>query len=148
MRTYTLLKANTSWLDLTNRSDERVYMDIIVRGEIFDAIDRNLFEAVALIEARDPEDAFDLDCNPSRVAEKSLLLVDFVNRQPMNVGDVLVDNKTGIYYLCKPRDWNLISCFNYQMPQIAGRQPRLPADFWHRNESGSVRPCNFSRTAS
>lgn len=144
MRTYTLLKANTGWLDLALRADERVYMDIIIRGDISGAIDRNLFEAVALIEAVDPEDAFDLDCNPSRSQDRAEFLIDFVNRQIMGVGDVLVDNKTGIYYLCKPRDWSMISCFNYQMPLISGRQPRLPADFWNRNEGGSVAPRNFN----
>ena len=141
MRTYTLLKANTEWLDLENAEDRRVHLDVIAHGRISKAIEMGLFEAVALIEAKNAEDAFDLDNNPMRGEERELLVVDFVVRQPMNVGDVLIDNKNGIYQICKPRDWAIISSFNYAMPQIAGRQKAVARS---RNVEGSVEMDNFA----
>lgn len=124
MRTYTLLKAN---LDSLGPVDEwkRIHLDVRAFGRINRAIDLGLFEAVALIEARDAEDAFDLDNNVSREQEHKERVVDFVIRSPLSVGDVLIDNKNGIYQICKPRDWVIISDFKYSMPQIAGRQPIL-----------------------
>ena len=123
MKTFTLLQINRE--NVVDADGEEACIKAISKGRIGAAINMRLFEAVALIEARNPEDAFDIDCNPSRYEERQSLVVNMVVRQGMKVGDVLIDNKTGQFYICKPAEWGMCGAFEYAMPQIAGRQPQL-----------------------
>ena len=123
MKTFTLLQINRELA--VDKDGEDAIFHAMTKGRIGRAISENLFEAVALIEARNAEDAFDMDCNPSRSAERQQFIVNFVVRQGMKVGDVLIDNKDGQFYICKPSGWGMCEAFEYSMPQIAGRQPQL-----------------------
>ena len=115
MRTYTLLKIHTAMIkdaDLIN---------VMRHGDITKPANELMYEAVALIEATDAEDAFDVDNNVMREEERDSRVVDFIARTNMTVGDVLVDNASGIYYVCMPRGWQIVSGFEFLLPQISGR---------------------------
>ena len=115
MKTYTLLKLIRNCHSIARMK--------AMQGDIKMAIDMFQYEAVALIHCKGLEDAFDLDCNPSRDDEREANVVNLVSRQPMVVGDVLIDNKTGIFYCCDVRGWSVHDSFSYDMPQMSGRLP-------------------------
>lgn len=122
VKTFTLLSVNMEGIEVMPDLEKAV-ADIMVRDDISSAVDLGAFEAVALIEARNLEDAFDVDCNPSRSDDRQNQVVNFINRGGMKVGDVLIDNKTGIFSVCKVMGFDQIDAFNYSMPQISGRNP-------------------------
>lgn len=121
MRTYTLLQLRPN-LDMSHPEIREAKINSM-EGDISLAVEHFLYEAVALIEADSLEDAFDLDCNCSRASESAVRTVDFVQRGLMKVGDVLVNNKTGIFNVCMPEGWQFHPAFSFDMPTLAGRNP-------------------------
>ena len=121
MKTYTLLQYRSAV-----HTGEGAMLRKILQGDIKEAADNFLYEARALVVAYDKEDAFDKLANPNPTEEMKQHVVDFCYRPLMRVGDVLVDNKTGIYWVCADTGWQEYPAFEYDMPQISHRNPNLP----------------------
>lgn len=136
MRTYTLLKIRKSCI----RDADMI--NVMRYGDIKKPANDRMFEAVALIHAHNAEDAFDLDNHPSRVDQKEGHVVDFFCRSPMTVGDVLIDNSSGIYQVCMPRGFQIVSGFEFMMPQI-NQKTETVTDVGFVHEEGAMQVNNF-----
>jgi len=114
MSLYTLLQINR----LDPAFMDEAFKKAFVFGDVREACEQDRYVATAMISAENLEDAFDVDCNPSRDDEKELKVTNLLYRRSMmKVGDILMDNNSLSFYSVQPRGFADISPCNWRLPK-------------------------------